>query len=769
MAARVLGGRWYTCPNGHAYYVDNCGRPTVIQKCATCGVDIGGTDHNLINTNRDLDSNLVGNTEYSQVSKIKDQSAPGYCLRTAAEESNPFESARELAATSNRVVRYLLHAGMCLSYLAQGAKWPKALLNPAFCTTNDPAKFFAEHVESDLQILQKMVRKSSDDLILLLHMTVVASESPESEAPPQVAPSSPVIAPLGAGAGGGRAELLARILAARRQVQNGQPVVRPATWAVLHQSDDRQSWEAEFKRLCIDPSFGSDLKEDPVQRATKMFSKEGEEEDGVFTSELLERLDLSTLQVEVRQVSLPALWRFRQSFNLMDFGMELSLNPANEETYPILSAFLTQEPQLRALRHLTSVLEWQNLLIGKYNRSLSHSAATTLTVADVLNSVMDKSRWRAAFDGFKHAWNSSWQYVERFGCLRIPPMYKGLVISESIPIAFCMPSEKDEGICPLALVRYLGEKHNTFVERVDEVLLLRGEEVQRASSRQNVVSSKYFTQAHSLSYELQGGFASFVEKQCVRLSNLGKVEYDFANAERYLLDVVLSGKPLLDLVVRMIQYSDDVVASSVLLKQKVRQEPLPKSIQQKILREIGTPAKSHACLELLETCVSFLQATGGSAIQRLNVGDRLLGEYARSVLLLDADFGSATVSSEVKLMHIDSLWKLLRDTSIVDPFANVRPKFKEHLDIDPTLQQAFKAMGASNIEVLLPLFKDFITSYLSEDVMSAASTVKENLGFWEYQDVFLSDLPWFEQHFPATVLMKHVVALFHIMEASVAE
>ncbi len=26
MAVRVLGGRWYKCPNGHAYYVDQCGR-----------------------------------------------------------------------------------------------------------------------------------------------------------------------------------------------------------------------------------------------------------------------------------------------------------------------------------------------------------------------------------------------------------------------------------------------------------------------------------------------------------------------------------------------------------------------------------------------------------------------------------------------------------------------------------------------------------------------------------------------------------------------
>lgn len=32
MAVAALGGRWYKCPNGHAYYVDACGRPMEVSK-----------------------------------------------------------------------------------------------------------------------------------------------------------------------------------------------------------------------------------------------------------------------------------------------------------------------------------------------------------------------------------------------------------------------------------------------------------------------------------------------------------------------------------------------------------------------------------------------------------------------------------------------------------------------------------------------------------------------------------------------------------------
>lgn len=64
------------CPllAGHAYYVDMCGRPTVIQKCATCGVDIGGENHNLLKNNVDLDESLKGNDQYNRRTKAQDNS-----------------------------------------------------------------------------------------------------------------------------------------------------------------------------------------------------------------------------------------------------------------------------------------------------------------------------------------------------------------------------------------------------------------------------------------------------------------------------------------------------------------------------------------------------------------------------------------------------------------------------------------------------------------------------------------------------------------------
>ena len=45
---------WYECPNGHAYFIGNCGGAMEISQCADCGAEIGGSDHSLLQNNRPL-------------------------------------------------------------------------------------------------------------------------------------------------------------------------------------------------------------------------------------------------------------------------------------------------------------------------------------------------------------------------------------------------------------------------------------------------------------------------------------------------------------------------------------------------------------------------------------------------------------------------------------------------------------------------------------------------------------------------------------------
>ena len=164
--------------------------------------------------------------------------------------------------------------------------------------------------------------------------------------------------------------------------------------------------------------------------------------------------------------------------------------PANADTFPVLHAFFNREQQLRALRHLPALLAWNKLLLGLFNKKLDREQARNTCFTQLLNEISDavgvfpcafqphnqalcdccvqeKPRWHEAFDGFCGAWNESWKNVQRFGCLVIPVEFRSIVMGPEVPISFCLVSEQDEGICSLALIRFLAERHNEFVQLVD--------------------------------------------------------------------------------------------------------------------------------------------------------------------------------------------------------------------------------------------------------------------------------------------------------------
>lgn len=67
--------------------------------------------------------------------------------------------------------------------------------------------------------------------------------------------------------------------------------------------------------------------------------------------------------------------------------------------------------------------------LAEYNRRIDYETASKLTVAEVLAEAAEPVRWRRAFEGYTNAWNDSWQFVERFGCMEIPELYKKVHVS----------------------------------------------------------------------------------------------------------------------------------------------------------------------------------------------------------------------------------------------------------------------------------------------------------------------------------------------------
>jgi hypothetical protein len=133
-------------------------------------------------------------------------------------------------------------------------------------------------------------------------------------------------------------------------------------------------------------------------------------------------------------------------------------------------------------------------------------------------------------------------------------------------------------------------------------------------------------------------------------SNNSNSLYDFTKAEAMLIDRYLTGLPAIDLEQSGFVYTQEQQGAINILRQKLRQERLPVDIIDAIKRDIANPAQAQRILQLLGNVIDFLGATGGAVLQSLGegLGDMPLIKYARTVLLLEEDFGSRAIARQVR-------------------------------------------------------------------------------------------------------------------------
>lgn len=180
-------------------------------------------------------------------------------------------------------------------------------------------------------------------------------------------------------------------------------------------------------------------------------------------------------------------------------------------------------------------------------------------------------------------------------------------------------------------------------------------------------------------------------------------------------------------------------------------------------------------------CV-VLAATGGDSVMLgKSLGNMPLAHYVRDVLLLPED---SLVSSEwpqllmicrncclpgvivtrVRLKHLASLFSTLRELTGGDSFATVELVYKS--EMPDVLKSSFDAARQEMpLDVLLPNAKDFMLSYLCNDMYNPNCDMKDSLGCWTVsgEDAELADLEWYETHFPSDVPLKYMVDAYKIL------
>jgi len=741
------GQHWYTCPNGHLFSIGNCGRAWVTLQCVDCGANIGGTDHNLLPGNRDLGR--------QQIDRRLDLEKK-YCLRDASVEANDkFFSVREIQPTVIQALRLVLHSAMAVGMAAGGAEWEAAarrVLNPTYCNPPDLSQFIYEHWKCNWDSLRTLLNRSEDEMSMLLHLGLASS-------------------------GGNSAR------------DDMPPAQHPKQLPAFHGSvsmEYRDTWESHFQMLhfhrYLVADDGPGRLEQRLQAGRQRFNlfpqdpNDMDEENSaeIFKQDLLETQELSLIPLEKRQRNLPALWSFRQPFSFEHFCMQLNMLRMSqpEPQYTLLAKFLEQETDLRSLASLPAVFEWLQFLTKRFSWRLDREAARNMTVDDVFQQLdgAERHRWETCFAGFAGAWNLSWHKVGRFGCLQIPSEYVDMEMRRDKKLTFCLPHETDEGICSLALVRFLVDRHNAFAEIIDE-RKRQLKTFREVDARSLPLPCRHFAASHAIKYNLKGDFIPFLEERCVSVGADGASCYDFKKAEDRLLKMYFRAIPHLQLELAGFVFKDEQQSNSrmSLFRQKVPQQSLLVDTAHAIKRDISSPAQAARWLEVLEMAISFLLATGGKFTTTLDEGVATMNllQYLKSFLLMSEEdleqLCSGVIFQQVQLKHLEDVFNILSEMTEVDALQKVSRKYCEPLS-DRMQEELAHGMKQMEARVLLPLLRTFILGSLQEDTFDKKANAKETLGWIEVGDNYLKDLQWFQTNWPETVKMENLVSAFRFLE-----
>ncbi|CAM9603231.1 unnamed protein product, partial [Phaeothamnion confervicola] len=243
----------------------------------------------------------------------------------------------------------------------------------------------------------------------------------------------------------------------------------------------------------------------------------------------------------------------------------------------LLKFALEQGEALQPLAHLPGALLWLQLVTTAFDGRLWRAdTRTCLTAGDALRQAPagERGRWERAFTEFCAAWKLRWAAVEQFECQAIPQSYRAVAMGRDTPLAFCLPGDSDEGICPQALVRSLVETHNEFVRLARD----------GANDEEHLVSSRHVTAAHAVVIDVDNDLAPFLRLRCVAADGH---HCDFTPAEARLRRIA-AALPEIACELRLCGFREERSAGDRMgdLRRKIPQQPLPRAVHDAVAADL---------------------------------------------------------------------------------------------------------------------------------------------------------------------------------------
>ncbi|KAM6344814.1 E3 ubiquitin-protein ligase RNF213 isoform 2-T4 [Alca torda] len=697
----VTSLHWYTCPNGHPCAVGECGRPMETSRCADCGAHVGGERHKP----------LPG---FQELRGYEDRTQTGHILGDAKHRKTAGVSDRAMSPVVFVLIRLLTHLAMLLG----ATKDPQSLQKIIKPPVHDSVSFLQQHIQQDLVQLTKILGKSVDETINILHL------------------------------------VLSSLLKDPHQHRGHWPVQFDD---VLSTKENRNKWEEIVANTIIAPEL-----EDLDKKLLKL-NRQIQEDERISSNPIVKIVygDPVTFLSQLPKdshIHHSRMWSCRKRISVENLGHVVQQKNA-KDAVPLLWKFLQKEPELRLVKFLPEILALQRDLVRRFQNTtdVKHCSIRDFLKEPLSDVMRDLLQRRVKV--FLSVWNKLRRSLDTNGEIKLPKGYCDADLTLDSKLEVLLPRRQGLGLCSTALASYLISLHNDFIHSVNKHI---------KEDDRYLINASEVADLHLISYEVERDLIPLILSNCQYSMEKGGEtlqDFDLERIQQQVISKFLQGKPLITLKgIPTLVYRHDRNYEQLFndVRSKLDQSALPSSVMNMISGELQSYSDVCDALSVTEITLGFLAMAGENA-------EMLLTDYIENVLQMGDQTNPHVLQAlrRCHLKHNIALWQLLsthKSEQLLrlkrDPFVDISTAYKAELS--PELAKLLNTfLVHSRLETFLQELHEMIVLKLRRvravDEFRPTWSLKESL--LPYLDAKDSALATeLEETFPDEILLSHATA-----------
>ncbi|NXU35912.1 RN213 ligase, partial [Drymodes brunneopygia] len=596
-----------------------CGLPMEMSRCPDCQAPIGGIEHKPL--------------QGFQLSRNReDRTQTGHILGDVERRRTLGMSDRGVSPMVFVLLRLLTH----LSMLLGASRDPQSLGRMIKPAVEDVVSFLQQHIQEDLAQLTRILGKSVDDTISMLHL------------------------------------VLSSLLQAPQQ-QPGQWLVQFD--AFLSTKEKRNKWE-EIVANTIVP----ELKD--LDKKLLKLNRQIQEDERISSNPIVKIMYgdpaafLSQLPGD-SHIHHSKMWSCRKRVSVENLGHVVQQKNA-KDTVPLLWKFLQKETELRLVKFLPEILALQRDLVRQFQNTAEIKNCSIREFLWEPHSDVMRDQLERRVNVFLSVWNKLRSSLDTNGEIKLPKGYCDADLSMDSRLEVLLPRRQGLGLCSTALASYLIGLHNDFVHSVNS---------HTKEDDRYLISPSEVADLHLISYEVERDLIPLILSNCQYSMEKGGEtlqDFDLERIQQQVISKLLQGKPLITLTgIPTLVYRHDRNYEQLFndVRNKLEQSALPSSVMNMISGELQSYSDVCDALSLTEITLGFLAMAGDNA-------DMLLTDYIQQVLQMGDQTNPHVLQAlrRCQLRHSMALWQLLcahKSEQLLrlgrDPFADVSSDYKEEL------------------------------------------------------------------------------------------